>query len=130
MNIYQAMLPAFDFGTTDTDNSPYSFQTPEKEDLKQAGIDPTLWEEGEKDMARTYVKMEVLFDENGKMIPTALQWVNGKKFIIDKVTDIRQAANMKKGADGGDGTRFTCMIQGFERCLWFMENRWFVESNA
>jgi hypothetical protein len=53
-----------------------------------------------------------------------------KKFCIDNVKDVRNAANLKDGASGGAGLRFTCMIQGLERYLWLMEGRWFVESRA
>ncbi len=128
MQIYNALAPAFDIGTCETDKSPYSFKTPDAQDIRQAGIDPKLWEEGEKKMARTYVKMEVIYDTLGNMKPTVLHWVNGRKFPIDTVTDIRQASNLKNNATGGSGTRFTCMISGQERYLWFMEGMWFVET--
>ena len=34
---------------------------------------------------KTYVSVEVLFDEAGQMLPRAVQWEDGRVFAIDKV---------------------------------------------
>ena len=45
---------------------------------------------------------------------------------IDKIKDIcRRAADV-----GGVGDRYTCMIQGKERELWFEDGRWFVAAKV
>ena len=58
---------------------------------------------------------------------------DGRKFEIDKVTDIRQAAAMKAG---GQGDRYTITVQGKQSYLFFERStnqtgnnigRWFVE---
>ncbi len=129
LDIYRILLPALDIGTTDTDKSPCSYQAPDLPALENEGIDTTKFEkDGGQNMVRTYLKMEVLYDETGKMTPTVLHWVNGKKFVIDRVTDVRHTANIKNGAGGGAGFRYTCMILGMERYLWFVEGKWFVEA--
>ena len=46
---------------------------------------------------KTYVSVEVLFDEAGQMIPRAVQWEDGRVFTIDKVLDVRPAASLKAG---------------------------------
>ena len=43
---------------------------------------------------------------------------------VDQVRDV-----CRRGADvGGVGDRYTCLIQGQERYLWFEKGRWFVEA--
>ena len=49
---------------------------------------------------KTYVSVEVLFDEAGQMIPRAVQWEDGRVFTIDKVLDVRTAASLKAGGQG------------------------------
>ena len=49
-----------------------------------------------------------------------------KGYKIDKIKDIcRRAADV-----GGVGDRYTCMIQGKERELWFEDGRWFVAAKV
>ena len=59
--------------------------------------------------AKVYVAVRADFREDGTIIPLELTWENGKKYAIDKVTDIRQAAAMKAG---GQGDRYTIMVRG------------------
>ena len=67
------------------------------------------------------------------MIPTSVIWEDGREYIIDKVTDIRQAAAMRAG---GQGDRYTIRVNGRESYLFFERStaltgnnigRWFVE---
>ena len=40
-------------------------------------------------------------------------------------------AGRRRAADvGGVGDRYTCMIQGKERELWFEDGRWFVAAKV
>ena len=82
---------------------------------------------------KVYVKVEVGFDESGRMLPRSLVWEDGTLYTIDKVTDIRQAAAMKAG---GQGDRYTISVQGKQSYLFFERSpnlsgrvlgRWFVE---
>ena len=83
--------------------------------------------------AKVYVAVNADFRDDGIMLPREITWEDGRKYEIDCVTDIRQAAAMKAG---GQGDRYTVMIGGhmcylfFERSSNFAGNnigRWFVE---
>ena len=51
----------------------------------------------------------------GKIKPLQIIFYKGQVYKIDKIKDIcRRAADV-----GGVGDRYTCMIQGKERELWF-----------
>ena len=82
---------------------------------------------------KVYVEVNASFGEDGQMYPKSLVWEDGTRYIIDKVTDIRQAAAMKAG---GQGDRFTIIINGKQSYLFFERStnifgnvigRWFVE---
>ena len=82
---------------------------------------------------KVYVEVMVFFDEDGRMLPKMLVWEDGRKYCIDRVTDIRQAAAMKAG---GQGDRYTVIINGQQSHLFFERStnlsgnvlgRWFVE---
>ena len=82
---------------------------------------------------KVYVEVNASFGEDGQMYPKSLVWEDGTRYIIDKVTDIRQAAAMKAG---GQGDRYTIIINGKQSYLFFKRStnlygsvigRWFVE---
>ena len=83
--------------------------------------------------AKVYVKVDVGFDELGRMLPRSLVWEDGTTYLIDRVSDVRQAAAMKAG---GQGDRYTISVQGKQSYLFFERSsnlsgrilgRWFVE---
>ena len=83
--------------------------------------------------AKVYVPVEVGFEANGRMIPHTIQWEDGRIYTIDKVTDVRPAPAMKAG---GQGDRYTIVINGKQSYLFFERNasvtganigKWFVE---
>ena len=83
--------------------------------------------------AKVYVRVTVDFFEDGVMLPRELIWEDGERYTIDRVVDIRQAAALKTG---GQGDRYTVMIQGQRSYLFFERSpnitgsiigRWFVE---
>lgn len=85
---------------------------------------------------KVYVDVEVGFRKDGIMIPHQITWEDGHKYIIDRVTNIRQAAAMKAG---GQGDRYTIFINGIQCYLFFERNgsltgnnigRWFVERRV
>ncbi|MCM1232358.1 MAG: hypothetical protein NC489_19730 [Ruminococcus flavefaciens] len=85
---------------------------------------------------KVYVAVNATFNADGAMIPTSVIWENGREYIIDKVTDIRQAAAMRAG---GQGDRYTIRISGRESYLFFERSaaltgnnigRWFVERKC
>ena len=82
---------------------------------------------------KVYVAVRADFREDGVMLPRVITWGDGRKYEIDRVTDIRQAAAMKAG---GQGDRYTVMINGRQSYLFFERSaavsgnnigRWFVE---
>lgn len=82
---------------------------------------------------KVYVAVNADFRDDGIMLPREITWEDGRKYGIDRVTDIRQAAAMKAG---GQGDRYTIMIGGHQSYLFFERStaiagnnigRWFVE---
>ncbi len=82
---------------------------------------------------KVYVPVRASFDENGLMKPTEITWEDGRRYTIDKVKRICQAAAMRAG---GQGDRYTVIIGGQESYLFFERSanitgnnigRWFVE---
>ena len=84
---------------------------------------------------KVYVKVMTEIDESGRMLPRVITWKDGRRFEIDRVRAIRQAY----ASSGGQGDRYTVVVNGRERYLYFERScnikgdvigRWFVESNA
>ena len=76
---------------------------------------------------KQYVPVVVRFDTKGKMRPLVIEFDEDHKYPVDRVLDVRRAACQSVG---GVGDRYTCVIQGQERYLWFEKGRWFVEAFA
>lgn len=83
---------------------------------------------------KVYVKVKACFRQDGTVVPTEIEWTDGRKYPIDRVTDIRQAASLKVG---GQGDRYTVIINGRQKYLFFERStglfgsnlgRWFVEG--
>ena len=73
----------------------------------------------------SYEKVTATFDCDGDLIPEYIVWDDGRRYRIDKISDVRYAASLKAG---GAGIRYTCHILGKERYLFLEENRWFVDA--
>jgi len=82
---------------------------------------------------RAYVDVRVDFAADGQMFPRSIIWTDGREYPIDRVKDVRSAPALKAG---GQGDRYTVMILGQERYLFFEHNadygnervgKWFVE---
>ncbi len=76
-------------------------------------------------MGKTFVKITAEHDENGQVRPLVMTWPDGRKFEIDRILDVRQAASLK---GGGVGMRYTCRICGKQVNLFDDEGRWFIET--
>lgn len=83
--------------------------------------------------AKVYVRVSVVFRMDGSMLPRAFLWEDGKKYRIDRVLDVRPAFAERAG---GQGDRYTVMIDGRESYLFFEHStdpddpnigRWFME---
>ena len=56
---------------------------------------------------KVYVSITAEFSPEGKLKPLSVLWEDGRRYVIDEVTDIRRAASMKAG---GAGIRYTVRI--------------------
>ena len=71
------------------------------------------------------LKVTADFDLDGKIMPRAIEWEDGRVFAIDRVLDVRRAASLKAG---GVGVRYICRICGKTVALFNDEGKWFVEK--
>ena len=62
---------------------------------------------------------------DGTIIPTLIKWEDGRKFVVDRILDVRPAASLKVG---GTGIRYTIRVHGKETFLFREQDRWFVEA--
>ena len=76
---------------------------------------------------KTYVSVTVHFTAQGRMIPSSIEWEDGRVYEIDKILDVRPAASLKAG---GAGMRYTVRIGRTVTYLFLEEGRWFVERRA
>ena len=77
---------------------------------------------------KIYVDVAAEFTPDGQMLPLWIRWEDGKRYMIDKVKHYEKAASRKAG---GIGLRYTVMIQGQERYLFYEGNyQWFVEAKT
>ena len=82
---------------------------------------------------KVYITVKALFLADGSLYPYEITWEDGVRFPIEAIHEIRPAAAQKAG---GQGDRYTIVIQGKETYLFFERNpqpalaslgRWFVE---
>jgi len=76
-------------------------------------------------MSKIIVKVLAEYEVDGRIIPKAIIWDDGRIFEIDRVSDVRMAASLKAG---GVGLRYTCRIRNKELYLFLEETKWFVEG--
>ena len=77
---------------------------------------------------KVYVDVTAEFSADGELRPLSLRWQDGRRYVIDRVIDIRRAASMKAG---GMGIRYICEIGGRRAQLFYEENyRWFMEPKT
>ncbi len=83
---------------------------------------------------KAYVEVKVDFRPDGTMYPRCLIWEDGREYAIERVKTVRPASAQKAG---GAGDRYTVVIQGQERYIFFEHNidtcsdhigKWFVEK--
>lgn len=74
---------------------------------------------------KVYVDVLAEFSKDGLLIPKEITWEDGRKYEITRVKDKRRAASTRAG---GVGERYTCVIDGKERFLFYEDNNmWFME---
>jgi hypothetical protein len=79
----------------------------------------------EQSVHKKYVKVKADFTVEGEIIPCSIEDEEGNIYEIQRITDIRRAACLRAG---GRGLRFTCVVDGYEKKIYYEENnKWFVE---
>lgn len=73
---------------------------------------------------KVYVDVTASFSRDGELRPTSFVWEDGRKYIIDRITDVRPAASLKAG---GIGMRYTCTVCGRQTYLFREEDKWWME---
>ena len=48
---------------------------------------------------KKYVKVTATFDCDGDLIPEYIVWDDGRRYRIDKISDVRYAASLKAGGN-------------------------------
>ena len=76
---------------------------------------------------KVYVDVEAHFSAEGHMVPRAVIWEDGRRYVIDRIVQIERCASQKAG---GRGVRYTCMINGQRSYLFYEVDKWFVERNS
>lgn len=76
-------------------------------------------------MRKVFVDVIVKYNKDGGQAPLAVIWEDGRKYEVERVTDVRRAASLKAG---GCGMRYRCRIKGKETFLWLEDDRWFIEA--
>ena len=75
-------------------------------------------------MGKKNISVNADFSESGKVTPKYIIWDDGRRFEIDRITDITKAASLKAG---GIGLRYSCEISGKQRYLYLDDYEWYVE---
>lgn len=77
---------------------------------------------------KVYVAMLLHVDEEGIMKPVAIEWTDGTRFEIDKITDERNAPPEHTG--GVLTRKYKVIIKGREKIIYMdkQTGRWFVEK--
>ena len=74
---------------------------------------------------KVYVDVTAEFSKDGNLVPKSFRWEDGQVYEIERIKDVRRAASLKAG---GVGMRYTCVIDGQEKHLFYEDNNmWFME---
>ena len=74
---------------------------------------------------KVYVDVTVELSKDGDLVPKSFRWEDGQVYEIERIKDVRRAASLKAG---GVGMRYTCVIDGQEKHLFYEDNNmWFME---
>ena len=76
---------------------------------------------------KVYVEMNLNVRPDGSIRPVSMRWIDGNRYSIDRLLYVTPAASLKVG---GQGMRYTVMIEGKERWLFCEDGRWFVEAEV
>ena len=75
--------------------------------------------------SKIYVKVRADHLLDGRIRPLMIRAEDGPALRIDRVTDVREAPSLKAG---GQGIRYTCMIEDRQLFLFHDDPYWFIEA--
>ena len=78
-----------------------------------------------KNPAKIFVKVRADHLLDGSTRPLMLRSEDGPTLRIDRVLDVREAPSLKAG---GQGVRYTCMVQGRQLYLFNDVPYWVIEA--
>ena len=74
---------------------------------------------------KVYVDVTAELSKDGDLVPKSFRWEDGQVYEIERIKEVRRAARLKAG---GVGMRYTCVIGGQEKHLFYEDNNmWFME---
>lgn len=73
---------------------------------------------------RAYIGVYTYTTPQGDILPSRIRWEDGHEWAIDRVLSVRPGVALKAG---GSGMRYLVMISGYQRTLFLVDGRWFVE---
>ena len=74
---------------------------------------------------KRYIDVIVRQRKNGELIPLFVCWEDGRRYKNDKILNKQRRASEV----GGCGLRFSCLIEGRQRNIFFEKDKWFIESH-
>lgn len=76
---------------------------------------------------KVFVEVVVKFFQDGGMRPLEIRWIDGERYLIDRVKYVERAPSR---AGSLIAKRYTVIINGLERYLYYQEDneKWFVEK--
>ena len=74
---------------------------------------------------KRYVEVEATFLEDGRIVPRAVIWHDGRRFPVRAVLGVRRCASLKVG---GEGVRYDVVVGNAHTFLFHEDPRWFVEE--
>ena len=74
---------------------------------------------------KVYVDVLAEFSKDGLLIPKEITWEDGRKYEITRVKDKRRAASTRAG---GVGERYTCVVDGKEIFLFYLQKITYLGS--
>ena len=79
-----------------------------------------------KNPSKIFVKVRADHLIGGGVRPLMLRAEDGPAMRIDRIVDVREAPSLKAG---GQGIRYTCLIEGRQLYLFHDDPHWFIEAD-
>lgn len=74
---------------------------------------------------KKFIRLCAEFQRDGTMVPQRIIWENGAEYPISEIIDVRY---FKPDKDGILGIKYTCIILGKIREIYYDDARWYVTT--